>query len=109
VSTVGEEGAGLSCVGFGAGVADEEEVDDVVDVGDADEKGELLAEGAVICAKEEVGRISDRKRRVEQNGSVLEHLQDGINRCRECMLICSQKGIIAGGVERENSQAIKLM
>jgi len=95
-STVGDEGAGLSCAGFGGGVV---EVDDVVDVGVADEEGELVAEEVVICAKEEVGRINERKRRVEENGSVLEHAQDGLNRCRECILICNPKRIAVGGGE----------
>jgi hypothetical protein len=107
-STAGDEGAGLSCVGFRGGVADVE-VDDVVDVGVADEEGELVAEEAVIWAKEEVGRISERKRRVEENGSVLEHPQDGVNRCRECILICNPKRIAVGRGEEEKIQAIKLM
>jgi len=47
-----------------------EEADDVVDVGIAEE-GELVAEVAVIWAKEEVGKISERKRKVEENDSVL--------------------------------------
>jgi hypothetical protein len=91
VSTVGDWGAGLSCVGAGGGVADVEDSNDAVDVGVVDEKGELMEEVAVIWAKEEVGRINERKRRVEENGSVLEHPQYSRNRCRECILICHQK------------------
>lgn len=54
------------------------EVDVEVDV-----EGELVAEVVVICAKEEEGRIRDRKSRVEENGRFLEHAQDGLDRCLE--------------------------
>jgi hypothetical protein len=108
VSTVGDGGAGSSCVGAGGEVADVEDANDAVDVGVVDEEGELVEEVAVIWAKEEVGRINERKRRVEENGSVLEHPQDGRNRCRECILICNQKRVFARG-EEEKIEVIKLM
>jgi hypothetical protein len=37
----------------------------------------------MICAKEEEGRIKYRKSRVEENGRVLEHAQDDLDRCLE--------------------------
>jgi hypothetical protein len=46
---------------------------------------------AVICAKDEEGRISERKSRVEENGSVLAHPQDGPDRCLDRILICNRK------------------
>jgi hypothetical protein len=46
----------------------------------------------VTCAKEEEGRIRERKRRVEENGRALEHAQDGLDRCLERILICKRKG-----------------
>jgi hypothetical protein len=41
----------------------------------------LFVEVVVICAKEEVGRIRERKSSVEENGIVLEHPQDGLDLC----------------------------
>lgn len=48
----------------------------------------LVAEVVVICAKEEEGRIRDRRSRVEENGRFLEHAQEGLNRCLERIWIC---------------------
>jgi hypothetical protein len=43
----------------------------------------LLVEVAVIWAKEEEGRIIERKSRDEENWNVLAHAQDGLDRCLE--------------------------
>ncbi len=91
VSPVADDGGGLLSVGSGAGAADVEEEEDIVDFGISVEERELVAKVVVICAKEEAGRISERKRSVEENGSVLEHPQDGLECCLEGMLICTRK------------------
>jgi hypothetical protein len=50
-----------------------------------------LVEVAVIWAKEEEGRIIERKSRVEENGNVLAHAQDGLDRCLERIFDIQQK------------------
>jgi hypothetical protein len=47
----------------------------------------------VTCAKEEEGRIRERKSRVEENGRALEHAQEGLDRCLERILICNRKEV----------------
>lgn len=62
-------GGGLGCVGVGGGFEEEEERTVAVErvVGD----GVLVGERELVsCAKEEVGRIHERKRSVEENGRV---------------------------------------
>ena len=51
----------------------------------------LLAEVVVTWAKEEEGRIRERKRRVEENGRVLEHAQDDFARCLARIAICQKE------------------
>jgi hypothetical protein len=104
LSCVGDDGGGLLEVGSGRGLADVKEGEDAVDVGVIVDEGELVAEVVVIWAKEEVGRISDRKRSVEENDcSLLEHPQGGPGRCLERMLICGQKIIFIKEGRRSRS------
>lgn len=53
----------------------------------------LFVEVVMICAKEEVGRIRERKSSVEENGIVLEHPQDGLDLWLDRILICNRKYI----------------
>jgi hypothetical protein len=68
---VAAAGAGLGCVGVGGGFEEdgEENEEGIVDVTVVVGVG-LLVGGSedVSCAKEEVGRIHERKKRVEENG-----------------------------------------
>ena len=57
----------------------------------------LLAEVVAICAKVEEGRIRERKSRVEENGNVLAHAQDGLDRCLERIFDMQQKQIFVEG------------
>jgi hypothetical protein len=50
-----------------------------------------LVEVAAIWAKEQEGRIIERKSRVEENGNVLAHAQDGLDRCLERIFDIQQK------------------
>ena len=47
----------------------------------------------VTWAKEEEGRIRERKKRVEENGSALEHAQEGLALRLDRILICSRKDV----------------
>jgi len=62
---VGYEGGGSIIVGLGRGFGDVE--GEEVDAGFAVEDAELLVEVVVIWAKEEEGRIRERKSRDEEN------------------------------------------
>lgn len=69
----------------------------------------LVAEVEVICAKEEEGRISERKSSVEEKGSVLEQPQDGLDRCLEPIFDIATETIFVVGKEGVVYKAIKLM
>jgi len=91
VTTEVVAGGGLAIGGLGAGLEGVEEGEEVVDVWSVVGEGVLLGEVAVICAKDEVGRINDRKSSVEENGNDREHPQDGLDRRLESILTNPQK------------------
>lgn len=90
VMFVGYEGGGSIFVGLGWGFGEVEEGEEI-DAGFAVEDAKRLVEVAVIWAKEEEGRIIERKSRVEENGNVLKHAQDGLDRCLERIFDIQQK------------------
>ena len=89
-------------MGVGRGVLEEvedvdevEELEDLVDVGVVVEETDPEPIAGVevswvkeIWAKEEEGRISDRKRKAEEKGSDLEHPQDGFACRLERIFMC---------------------